>query len=170
MGGIELLRKVKILSPQTEVIIVTGFASLETALTAIREGAYDYLTKPFQIEEILHSVKRAKEKLLLVRQNQELLNRLEDAYLEIQDLLNNKQGLSREMERVDSELSKHQEKILQGVYAIRRYQDDLQQKESLLPKNDRGEMIHRIENAARLKDQGKLSEQEFAQIKTRLLE
>src|SRR5262249_40271172 len=46
--GLDVLRIVKQRSPQTEVIIMTGFASLETAIDAMRQGAFDYITKPFQ--------------------------------------------------------------------------------------------------------------------------
>ena len=47
MTGIELLVKIKQLYPDTQVIIITSYASLDTALTALRHGAYDYLFKPF---------------------------------------------------------------------------------------------------------------------------
>ena len=47
MDGIELLKKAKGISPDIEVIIITAYGSIPTAITAIREGAYDYIEKPF---------------------------------------------------------------------------------------------------------------------------
>lgn len=58
MSGIELLRKVKSTDPLIKVIIITAFATLETAIEALKIGANDYIIKPFDIEEIINSVKR----------------------------------------------------------------------------------------------------------------
>src|SRR3569832_908492 len=52
MSGIDLLRTIRERSPETIVIFITGYASLDSAIEAVREGAYDYLTKPFRIEEL----------------------------------------------------------------------------------------------------------------------
>lgn len=60
--GTELMKKLKIISPHMEIIITTGYASLQNAILALREGAFDYLTKPLDIEEVIISVERAIEK------------------------------------------------------------------------------------------------------------
>ena len=52
IGGLEVLRQAKITNPHVVVIIITGHASLETAIEAVREGAYDYIKKPFKLEEM----------------------------------------------------------------------------------------------------------------------
>jgi CheY-like chemotaxis protein len=78
MTGIELLEKIKQLYPTTEVIIITSHASLDTAITAIRHGAYDYLFKPFEdISLISAAATRAVEKARLISLNQNLLEELE---------------------------------------------------------------------------------------------
>jgi CheY-like chemotaxis protein len=78
MTGIELLEKIKQLYPSTEVIIITSQASLDTAITAIRHGAYDYLFKPFEdISLISAAATRAVEKARLISLNQNLLEELE---------------------------------------------------------------------------------------------
>ncbi len=78
MTGIELLEKIKQLYPATEVIIITSHASLDTAITAIRHGAYDYLFKPFEdISLISAAATRAVEKARLISLNQNLLGELE---------------------------------------------------------------------------------------------
>ena len=78
MTGIELLEKIKQLYPATEVIIISSHASLDTAITAIRHGAYDYLFKPFEdIGLISAAAARAVEKSRLISENQKLLEELE---------------------------------------------------------------------------------------------
>ncbi len=72
MDGIALLQEAKRESPGTDVIVVTAYASVETAISAMRAGAYDYLTKPFQTEELLMLVSRLDEKRLLQSENRAL--------------------------------------------------------------------------------------------------
>lgn len=69
MDGIELLEKVKQLRPSTDVIISTGYPAEETAIRALRCGAFDYITKPFTIEELLVTVNRCFEKQRLSAEN-----------------------------------------------------------------------------------------------------
>ena len=77
MTGIELLQEVKRLHPATEVIIMTSYASLETAVLALRSGAYDYLLKPFEdLELVTTAVARAVEKGSLVRERDALVEAL----------------------------------------------------------------------------------------------
>ncbi len=58
-SGIELLHSVRESSPETVVIIMTAFASTDTAIAAIRDGAYDYITQPFKVEELRLVVEKA---------------------------------------------------------------------------------------------------------------
>ena len=69
VGGIELLKKVKELHPGTVVLMMTAFASTENAIEAMKEGAYDYLTKPFKIEEVKLIIRNALEKKQLREEN-----------------------------------------------------------------------------------------------------
>jgi DNA-binding NtrC family response regulator len=62
MDGIETLREVKKAHPLVEVIMLTGHATVETAVEGMRLGAFDYLMKPCEIEELLAKVDEAKEK------------------------------------------------------------------------------------------------------------
>ena len=82
-SGIDILRAIKRDRPETMVILITGYASLETAINAIREGAYDYITKPFKLEQIKLVVKNACEKIALIKENKQLLKELEKAYEEL---------------------------------------------------------------------------------------
>lgn len=76
LNGIELLKKIKARSPLTLVILITGYASLRSAIEAIRAGAYDYLTKPFQLDELSIVVNNACDRIKLIRKNNDLLNKL----------------------------------------------------------------------------------------------
>ncbi|MBI5327162.1 MAG: response regulator [Deltaproteobacteria bacterium] len=59
MTGIDILKSVKLLDPDAMVIIMTGYASLDTAVQAIREWAYDYIIKPFRLDEMHITVRNA---------------------------------------------------------------------------------------------------------------
>jgi DNA-binding NtrC family response regulator len=78
LSGIELLNAVKHRRPEVEVVMMTGHATVETALAAMKAGAYDYLTKPFEdVEHVAHVVARAAERKRLWDRNRELETRLE---------------------------------------------------------------------------------------------
>ena len=68
-SGLELLRGPRSAAPETVVIMITAFATTETAIAAMKEGAYDYLTKPFKVDEIQLVVEKALEKKLLASEN-----------------------------------------------------------------------------------------------------
>src|SRR5689334_15373549 len=76
MTGLEFLPRVKQLLPRTEVAIMTGHGSIETAVQAMKLGAYDYITKPFRIEELKLLLQRMAEKVNLVAENQFLRERV----------------------------------------------------------------------------------------------
>jgi two-component system response regulator AtoC len=76
LSGVELLRKVKELLPRTEVAIMTGHGSVETAVDAMRQGAYDYIEKPFRVERLRQLLQRMAEKVRLVAENQFLRERV----------------------------------------------------------------------------------------------
>jgi two-component system, NtrC family, response regulator AtoC len=76
LSGVELLRKVKELLPRTEVAIMTGHGSVETAVDAMRQGAYDYIEKPFRVERLRQLLQRMAEKVRLVTENQFLRERV----------------------------------------------------------------------------------------------
>ncbi len=74
--GQAILRRCKTLSPETEVILVTGYASLEGAVEAMRDGAFHYLAKPFRLEEVRRTVADAVEKARLRQENRRLKEEL----------------------------------------------------------------------------------------------
>jgi DNA-binding NtrC family response regulator len=95
MDGVELLRKVKELKSDLPVVIMTAFGGVETAVTAMRDGATDYLTKPLNTDELLIVLARTIETAKLRREASELRGRLKDRYS-----FDNIVGSSPEMQRV----------------------------------------------------------------------
>jgi DNA-binding NtrC family response regulator len=77
MDGLELLQCIKRESPETEVVVITGFASLQSAVDAVKRGAEDYLAKPFDLDEVRLTVKRALEKKALRDEQQRLERRVQ---------------------------------------------------------------------------------------------
>ena len=75
-SGLDILRAVQDGSPETVVIMITAFASTETAIAAMKLGAYDYITKPFKVDEIRIVVEKALEKKLLSTENRRLRSAL----------------------------------------------------------------------------------------------
>ncbi len=76
LSGTDLLRKIKDLLPRSEVAIMTGHGSIETAVEAMRQGAYDYIEKPFRVERLRQLFQRMAEKVRLVTENQFLRERV----------------------------------------------------------------------------------------------
>lgn len=80
MDGIALLDRIKQLDPEALVIMITAYSSVETAIAALRRGAYDYITKPFINEDILQAVRNALRVRELFRENRYLRRELKQQY------------------------------------------------------------------------------------------
>ena len=80
LKGLDLLQEVKRVAPLTPVIIITAFGTIESAIQAMKMGAYDYITKPFQMDELVLTVKKALENRLLKREVARLKREVESRY------------------------------------------------------------------------------------------
>ncbi len=78
MDGIELQKKIHEAKPEATIIIMTAYASVDTALAAMKQGAYDYIIKPFDPNDLEHLVRNAIERRHLVTENRELKARLDE--------------------------------------------------------------------------------------------
>jgi DNA-binding NtrC family response regulator len=78
MDGLELQRKIHEVDPETIIIIMTGYASVETAVQALKDGAYDYITKPFDPDDLAHVVRKALEHRRMKEENIRLRESLEE--------------------------------------------------------------------------------------------
>src|SRR5690606_24827877 len=72
IGGIDLLRELKRLDPQILVIMITGYATVDSSIEAIKAGAYDYIPKPFTATQLQILVGRAANQIKLARDNERL--------------------------------------------------------------------------------------------------
>jgi DNA-binding response OmpR family regulator len=69
MGGLELIEKITAMSLPVLTVIMTGFGTVETAIEAMKKGAYDYILKPFKVEEVVHIVQRGLDRQRLQHEN-----------------------------------------------------------------------------------------------------
>ena len=113
LNGIELLQEIKRINPGTLVIIITSHASIDSVLTALRAGAYDYITKPFEdLSQIMSVVGRAAEQIELTAKNIYLIDKLKKGNEELEKLNN----IFKELSIRDG---------LTGLYNHRRFQEAL---------------------------------------------
>ncbi len=95
MGGMEVLKSIKVLQPETPVIIITGYSSVDTAVEAMKNGAVDYIAKPFSPEEIIEKVGNALEQKAVLFNDMYLRKELRDNHGFDMFI-----GASREMQKV----------------------------------------------------------------------
>ncbi len=80
MGGLELLKKIKARHTNVHVIVITGYATIETAIKTIEAGAFDYITKPFRLDELKRIMKRACTLAAVPSGRKRLIEKLNKAY------------------------------------------------------------------------------------------
>jgi len=99
MDGMDVLRKIKTEDPRVPVIVVTGYGSERRAVEAVKQGAFNYIPKPIEAEELLGVLREAVEKRRLTWENQDLRARLDEKY-GIQGLLGNSPAMRKVFERI----------------------------------------------------------------------
>ena len=100
MDGLELLQRVKQKDPGIPVIMVTAYATVEMSIQALRKGAYDMLTKPFEPEELLYRVKNALQHTRLMEENRELREELVGRF-HFENIIGASSSLKELLERVE---------------------------------------------------------------------
>lgn len=78
MSGIEALKFLREVAPEVPVIMITAYSTQSRVIDSLRSGAYDFLPKPFETQDLLHSVRKAMERHQLLQENRELMQRLEE--------------------------------------------------------------------------------------------
>jgi DNA-binding NtrC family response regulator len=151
VGGLDILRYAKKTYPDVLVIIITGHASLETAVMAIKEGAYDYIRKPCKLEEIRIVVENAIDKINLYRENRELIKKLQDAYNE---LMVYKQKRDDNKKNANINFFSSNTPSLHYLYNNSSFSNNY---------------IEKLQALSSLKDSGNLTEDEFKTFKRNLL-
>ena len=160
VDGLQVLEKARKSNPDGVVIIMTGYASLDTAIQAIRGGAYDYIRKPFKLDELEVIVKNAGEKIALIRENRRLLQKLKDAMEEMKGLKKPTPDSHSPVESVPSLALDH--KITEmGVILNQLIPPDYDFKE----REQRGKAFQELQKLIEYKREGLLSEMEFTSLK-----
>jgi len=122
ISGVEVLKKIKEIDENTQVIMMTGFASLETAVSAVREGAYDYINKPFDSSEQLKTVvKNALERRSLIQERKILLQELSEVNEQLEEA---NKTLQEKKALVDKELANKLEEMSR-LYKVSRKLSEL---------------------------------------------
>ncbi len=167
VDGIQLLKEVKSRHPDSIVIIMTGYASLDSAIQAIRGGAYDYIRKPFKLDELEIVIQNACEKISLIRENRDLLRILKET----------KEELGRLRETWDEHLN-HVLSICWMMFGEKRNPEMeliLKQISPLAPDFDlkkreaEEKALESLQRLADLKKERSITEQEFSTFKNILL-
>lgn len=99
IDGLAILRKAKEELPEAEVIVLTGHSSINSAVTAMQAGAYTYLTKPLDIQELRHSVDKAATRIRLIRRNAALNRRLDEKF-GFEGVIGNSPAMNRVIEQL----------------------------------------------------------------------
>ncbi len=118
MDGLALQQKIAEFDKDILVIIITGYATIETAVRAIENGAYDYIAKPFRLDELMIVIKNACERLRLMLQNRALMDELRRAYGEIA-VLQKALGNGVQMVAEDAAPGDGAEEMKEGVNPLR---------------------------------------------------
>jgi len=165
VDGLQVLEKARKSNPDGVVIIMTGYASLDTAIQAIRGGAYDYIRKPFKLDELEVIVKNAGEKIALIRENRRLLQKLKDAMEEMKGIKEPSPEIHPPVESVPSLALDHRITEM-GVILNQLIPPDYGFKE----REQRGRTFQELQKLIEYKRQGFLSETEFVSLKKILLQ
>jgi DNA-binding NtrC family response regulator len=80
MSGLELLQAVHAINPETPVILITAFGTIEAAVAALKQGAIDYLTKPLNLDELLHRIRQVNDHHRILNENRELREALQERH------------------------------------------------------------------------------------------
>ena len=151
IGGMDVLKYAKKENPDVLVIIITGHASLETAILAVKEGAYDYIRKPCKLEEIRIVVDNSIERIKLYRENKKLLKQIQDTYNELM-------------------LLKQEKKTDKKISSINFFSSNMPSLHYLY--NNRSSShntVDKLQTLSRLREEGNLTENEFRDFKQNLL-
>lgn len=170
IDGLTLIKRARQLYPDILALIITGFGSLESAVEAIRSGAYDYIQKPFRIDEVAVSTRNAIDRVRMLRERQELLQELEKAYLRLQALENEVQKKGPTNENGDeapevSESSGFKERS--SLLLVSRKPLPLNALEG--PKDPMAQVLTDLERLKELRRERIVDEAEFDRIKRHIL-
>jgi len=113
MDGMEMLKRIKALKKDSIVIIMTAFATVDTAVQALKDGAFDYVTKPFDPDDLSHLIRNASKQISLSEENEKLKERvvsLED----VENLVGNSESIRKVLKEIESVAQSNSSVIITG--------------------------------------------------------
>ena len=113
MDGLEMLRRIKSLDRESIVIVMTAFATVDTAVKALKDGAFDYITKPFDPDDLSHLIRNASKQIALTQENETLKKRV-DSLESVQDLIGKSEGIKKVLKEVESVAPTNSSVIITG--------------------------------------------------------
>ena len=113
MDGLEMHRRIRAIDSDVIVIVMTAFASVETAVQALKDGAFDYVTKPFDPDDLSHLIRNAANQISLKNENEALKNRV--VSLEnIEDIVGNSKAMLKVLKEVENVAQSNSSVIITG--------------------------------------------------------
>lgn len=101
MDGLEMLKRIKALKRESIVIMMTAFATVDTAVQALKDGAFDYVTKPFDPDDLSHLIRNASKQILLAEENEMLRDKV--VTLEnVEDLIGRSEAMMNVLREIES--------------------------------------------------------------------
>ena len=113
INGLELHRRVKTFSNQPIFIFMTAFASVDTAVQALKDGAFDYVTKPFDPDDLSHLIRNAATQVALKAENESLKTNI-SSLIDVEDLIGESEGLKKVFKEVESVAKSNSSVIITG--------------------------------------------------------
>jgi DNA-binding response OmpR family regulator len=165
MDGLTLLREAKQRYPHILTIIITGYGSLESAIEAIRQGTYDYMQKPFKIEELAVTTRNAIEKVKMLKDKQRMLEELEFAYSRLHQL-EEERRLMRAANNPETAENAVAAVNAYGIFARRSLPLSAFERSSEEPNHVLGE----LERLKDLRHKGIINDKEFESLKRSILD
>jgi DNA-binding NtrC family response regulator len=113
MDGLELLQRIKTLNKDSIIIVMTAFATVDTAVRALKEGAFDYVTKPFDPDDLSHLIRNATKQISLTQENETLKKRV-DSLENVEDLIGKSEAIKKVLKEVESVAPTNSSVIITG--------------------------------------------------------
>jgi DNA-binding NtrC family response regulator len=113
MDGLEMLKRIKTLKKEAIVIMMTAFATVDTAVQALKDGAFDYITKPFDPDDLSHLIRNASRQIMLAEENEVLKEKV--VLLEnVEDLIGKSEGMQGVLREIESVSQSNASVIITG--------------------------------------------------------
>lgn len=113
MDGLEMLKRIKSLRKESIVIIMTAFATVDTAVQALKDGAFDYVTKPFDPDDLSHLIRNASKQISLLEEN-EILKEKVVSLENVEDLIGNSEAMQKVLKEIESVAQSNASVIITG--------------------------------------------------------